>query len=196
MSGRRSTTPCSRSQRVVYHVSQISRPLTALTVRFLKMRDSAMSIVAGREGIPKRTTLPPCRTIPKASSIARSAPDISKTTPTPFPSFCSANHAGTSSASSTFTTASAPSVRASSIRKDTWSEAKSRPAPNAFAIAIVKRPTGAGRLFRSEEHTSELQSRLHLVCRLLLEKKKKQNIEAVCRLRQGGGEQARASTIV
>src|SRR2546422_7896800 len=28
---------------------------------------------------------------------------------------------------------------------------------------------------RSEEHTSELQSRLHLVCRLLLEKKKKHN---------------------
>src|SRR2546422_8040937 len=31
--------------------------------------------------------------------------------------------------------------------------------------------TAEGR--RSEEHTSELQSRLHLVCRLLLEKKKK-----------------------
>src|SRR2546422_1377982 len=30
-----------------------------------------------------------------------------------------------------------------------------------------------GRQERSEEHTSELQSRLHLVCRLLLEKKKK-----------------------
>src|SRR2546422_5881046 len=29
---------------------------------------------------------------------------------------------------------------------------------------------------RSEEHTSELQSRLHLVCRLLLEKKKKKQI--------------------
>src|SRR5687768_18357909 len=29
--------------------------------------------------------------------------------------------------------------------------------------------------YRSEEHTSELQSRLHLVCRLLLEKKKKTN---------------------
>src|SRR2546429_5609821 len=29
--------------------------------------------------------------------------------------------------------------------------------------------------FRSEEHTSELQSRLHLVCRLLLEKKKTNN---------------------
>src|SRR5687768_16134930 len=31
----------------------------------------------------------------------------------------------------------------------------------------------AGNAGRSEEHTSELQSRLHLVCRLLLEKKKK-----------------------
>src|SRR2546429_4112821 len=31
---------------------------------------------------------------------------------------------------------------------------------------------------RSEEHTSELQSRLHLVCRLLLEKKKKKDKEA------------------
>src|SRR2546422_5082834 len=32
---------------------------------------------------------------------------------------------------------------------------------------------GGGVRVRSEEHTSELQSRLHLVCRLLLEKKKK-----------------------
>src|SRR3989442_10515730 len=31
---------------------------------------------------------------------------------------------------------------------------------------------------RSEEHTSELQSRPHLVCRLLLEKKKKKNASA------------------
>src|SRR2546429_7197745 len=29
---------------------------------------------------------------------------------------------------------------------------------------------------RSEEHTSELQSRLHLVCRLLLEKKKRKSV--------------------
>src|SRR2546422_6693337 len=35
----------------------------------------------------------------------------------------------------------------------------------------------APRLERSEEHTSELQSRLHLVCRLLLEKKKKSKTE-------------------
>src|SRR2546429_2299044 len=34
-------------------------------------------------------------------------------------------------------------------------------------------PPATQRLDRSEEHTSELQSRLHLVCRLLLEKKKK-----------------------
>src|SRR5689334_23720130 len=34
----------------------------------------------------------------------------------------------------------------------------------------------AGR--RSEEHTSELQSQFHLVCRLLLEKKKNQSYEA------------------
>src|SRR2546422_6688217 len=34
---------------------------------------------------------------------------------------------------------------------------------------------------RSEEHTSELQSRLHLVCRLLLEKKKKQITAHQCK---------------
>src|SRR2546422_3613637 len=32
---------------------------------------------------------------------------------------------------------------------------------------------------RSEEHTSELQSRLHLVCRLLLEKKKKKRVQTM-----------------
>src|SRR5687768_18233031 len=40
--------------------------------------------------------------------------------------------------------------------------------PPSTARYPVGRP-----LLRSEEHTSELQSRLHLVCRLLLEKKKK-----------------------
>src|SRR2546422_7501755 len=34
---------------------------------------------------------------------------------------------------------------------------------------------------RSEEHTSELQSRLHLVCRLLLEKKKKKRYSHLSR---------------
>src|SRR3712207_7413411 len=42
-----------------------------------------------------------------------------------------------------------------------------------------ERPAGVsapGSPLRSEEHTSELQSRQYLVCRLLLEKKKKHNI--------------------
>src|SRR2546422_6452800 len=38
--------------------------------------------------------------------------------------------------------------------------------------AIIARDLDYSDRFRSEEHTSELQSRLHLVCRLLLEKKK------------------------
>src|SRR2546429_6333496 len=37
------------------------------------------------------------------------------------------------------------------------------------------------RIMRSEEHTSELQSRLHLVCRLLLEKKKKHRGQTTAR---------------
>src|SRR3712207_6948149 len=44
-----------------------------------------------------------------------------------------------------------------------WGEDEARPAPAARL---------ASRVLRSEEHTSELQSRQYLVCRLLLEKKK------------------------
>src|SRR5205814_9449637 len=40
-------------------------------------------------------------------------------------------------------------------------------------ISISARKRGTTRFLRSEEHTSELQSLRHLVCRLLLEKKKK-----------------------
>src|SRR2546422_5867885 len=47
--------------------------------------------------------------------------------------------------------------------------AKGRPRQRVAAGDDVVEEHGA----RSEEHTSELQSRLHLVCRLLLEKKKK-----------------------
>src|SRR2546429_4123597 len=43
-----------------------------------------------------------------------------------------------------------------------------------YVMPFVEGESLRGRLERrSEEHTSELQSRLHLVCRLLLEKKKK-----------------------
>src|SRR2546422_1590784 len=45
--------------------------------------------------------------------------------------------------------------------------------PPPFAAAAIDEAVDADLDLRSEEHTSELQSRLHLVCRLLLEKKKK-----------------------
>src|SRR2546422_7310160 len=45
-------------------------------------------------------------------------------------------------------------------------------APPAVVAAGANRHSSALPSSRSEEHTSELQSRLHLVCRLLLEKKK------------------------
>src|SRR2546422_8496034 len=52
-------------------------------------------------------------------------------------------------------------------RRDSGSwRSSARPSPRAKASRAKKTE-------RSEEHTSELQSRLHLVCRLLLEKKKK-----------------------
>src|ERR1035437_10911352 len=40
---------------------------------------------------------------------------------------------------------------------------------------LARRSVRPGSLYRSEDHTSELQSRQYLVCRLLLEKKKKQH---------------------
>src|SRR2546429_1962076 len=49
-----------------------------------------------------------------------------------------------------------------------WIRLPSIPRPEASHTTWDRRQ-------RSEEHTSELQSRLHLVCRLLLEKKKKQS---------------------
>src|SRR2546429_7415139 len=42
----------------------------------------------------------------------------------------------------------------------------------SWCVAAFPLPFQGGSPPRSEEHTSELQSRLHLVCRLLLEKKK------------------------
>src|SRR2546422_5348645 len=47
--------------------------------------------------------------------------------------------------------------------------------PNCQALdSTIAGTISSACLSRSEEHTSELQSRLHLVCRLLLEKKKNQ----------------------
>src|SRR5262245_65166610 len=50
--------------------------------------------------------------------------------------------------------------------------------------AVTRFARRNGSVTRSEEHTSELQSLRHLVCRLLLEKKKRK--DAKCRTRAGG----------
>src|SRR6266853_6654425 len=50
-------------------------------------------------------------------------------------------------------------------------------------------PNGAGTT-RSEEHTSELQSQSNLVCRLLLEKKKKQQIYLLPHTKKATAEQS------
>src|SRR5438046_3487712 len=52
---------------------------------------------------------------------------------------------------------------------------RAKPDPDLFLAAAERLGTGTGRgrAWRSEEHTSELQSLTNLVCRLLLEKKKR-----------------------
>src|SRR2546422_7653613 len=67
----------------------------------------------------------------------------------------------------------APSSRLSfTINAEFAGDSAVPPLGTVQAILEPSQFAGAG-LDRSEEHTSELQSRLHLVCRLLLEKKKK-----------------------
>src|SRR5690242_20893442 len=55
--------------------------------------------------------------------------------------------------------------------------------PNRYRIVRLKDKLGTRDMpsgMRSEEHTSELQSHVNLVCRLLLEKKKKKTINSIC----------------
>src|SRR2546422_11774188 len=68
------------------------------------------------------------------------------------------------------------------LDRDEWAAAWSAIGDRHMALAKKAAPDPAQASkhykyafeYRSEEHTSELQSRLHLVCRLLLEKKKQQ----------------------
>src|SRR5258705_9163390 len=60
-----------------------------------------------------------------------------------------------------------PAVRTGAGGASTWAGTSTR---NAIALSSSLAPVAES---RSEEHTSELQSLRHLVCRLLLEKKKK-----------------------
>src|SRR2546422_6745067 len=64
--------------------------------------------------------------------------------------------------------------RARFSRAPIWSPRTRPSSPSAWCSDVrgVTRALLLAPALRSEEHTSELQSRLHLVCRLLLEKKK------------------------
>src|SRR2546422_5474224 len=75
--------------------------------------------------------------------------------------------------SSTSTRTSADGGARTTSRTSWWTR-KITPTPDPTTPGCGRAAWGA-RPTRSEEHTSELQSRLHLVCRLLLEKKKKHN---------------------
>src|SRR5258708_16718446 len=69
------------------------------------------------------------------------------------------------------TWSAAPCCKAGRSISPRWARSPGRTSRSARARATTRtplRPTGCG---RSEEHTSELQSPDHLVCRLLLEKK-------------------------
>src|SRR3712207_8222960 len=93
---------------------------------------------------------PPRSTLFPYTTLSRSASRLSNTAPPPRPAGRGRTARGTAR----------PPCR--------------RPPPGARR-GVRTRPT----LPRSEEHTSELQSRQYLVCRLLLEKKKKVNKEQV-----------------
>src|SRR2546422_3280509 len=69
------------------------------------------------------------------------------------------------------TDAGAPGENPASLRRRPESESGGSMAAGRIVAQISEG--------RSEEHTSELQSRLHLVCRLLLEKKKKRDNSAI-----------------
>src|SRR2546429_5098235 len=59
-----------------------------------------------------------------------------------------------------------------SPKKFSKSSAQKSSSPTPIIFICARATSWSASLARSEEHTSELQSRLHLVCRLLLEKKK------------------------
>src|SRR5438876_3944361 len=67
------------------------------------------------------------------------------------------------------TTCSSPRARAGFSMLEASMAPSAAPAPTSVCSSSMKT--------RSEEHTSELQSPVHLVCRLLLEKKKKNKNE-------------------
>src|SRR5689334_24605852 len=66
---------------------------------------------------------------------------------------------------------------ANELTMTVWDPVSKQPSFKTAACRITRLRAGAGPAPapRSEEHTSELQSQFHLVCRLLLEKKNQKN---------------------
>src|SRR2546429_5533659 len=72
---------------------------------------------------------------------------------------------------------SAAIARGTSVRRSSWSWPRAVPPRRTRSTGSRSRGSRCRRRgTRSEEHTSELQSRLQLVCRLLLEKKNKSRV--------------------
>src|SRR5699024_11296399 len=97
--------------------------------------------------------------LPISPPLTRSSPRRSSAPPASSPASC-----GSPWASSTSTTSSPTSSGA-------WPRSPPEPVRPTGGAGATRRVLAAHRA-RSEEHTSELQSRFDLVCRLLLEKKK------------------------
>src|SRR5689334_10538483 len=116
--------------------------------------------------VPRRNAPPGAgATPPNASARSRSAQLSSWTTPRPVA--VSTAYRSESGSSSPITDAGSPFA---TITEETVSPTRSGPSP---AVQSETAPPIRPRNRRSEEHTSELQSQFHLVCRLLLEKKNK-----------------------
>src|SRR5690606_40044831 len=88
-----------------------------------------------------------------------------------------------------------PTRRSSDLdQNDRWIRIKNLIAKITTIFSNIKSPVrkipfDQRREIRSEEHTSELQSRENLVCRLLLEKKKKKNKETQSTTKKAGRKQ-------
>src|SRR3712207_8625573 len=65
-----------------------------------------------------------------------------------------------------------PVVAPMPVRTDLFQPSTARERDRLLFVGKLTEQKGLHHLLRSEEHTSELQSRQYLVCRLLLEKKK------------------------
>src|SRR3712207_8438574 len=72
----------------------------------------------------------------------------------------------------------------------------SRPLPWLTALRSTACPVRWCQVLRSEEHTSELQSRQYLVCRLLLEKKKHDKHRRLCHVRDADAHDIRTVDVV